>query len=1208
MANVPLMVTGPSGAGKSSLLRAGLIPALRARTRHRTIAASPRLLVFTPGPHPVHALAELLVPAAADDADTAAAAPQATADAEAAPQATAATEAAPQATAATEAAPQATAATEAASEATAAVEAVAAALHATPWRSAELAGGIRPPGLAVIVDQFEEIFTECESEGERRAFISALCALGPPALVVLGLRSAFYGRARTYPQLAVALQERHIVVGPMNEAELRSAIVEPARMARLNVEDGLVEVVLRDLAPPAQQGAPDAAYEMGALAQLSQAMLITWERSRGTLLTLAAYIQSGGIRQAIAHTAEAVFGQLSADQRGQARRLFLRLVQVTDGIAVRRRIPLHEASRGNDAGVLSAFVAQRLITVDAYAAEIAHEALLTAWPRLRGWIESDREWLRMRRRISEAARAWRDGGRDPSFLLRGGPLAIARDSAADPAGRARFSRLEQEFLDAGIAAQRAERAAQRRRTLRTRAMMAALTVALIAIVSLAGYASRQRAGDSAALRAAYSRDVAAEASEIRASDVSLAAQLSLAAYRIAPTPQALSSLLDSSGAPQAARLLDSAGTASAVTLSRDRTVLAVAAGDGTLRLWNVTRPGRPSPMGPPVARLRSALCATAFGPSGRLLAAAGADDRIRLWDTADPRRPRPESPPLTGPAGNVYGLAFSPDSRLLAAGSADHTVRLWDTSSPGHPKPVATLTGPTGYVASVAFSPDGTALAAGSADGTVRLWRLTRSGNPGPVPLGRPLTGPTAIVDAIAFSPDGRTLAAGSRDDDVWLWNIADPARPTPARAPLTGAAGWVNAVAFSPDGRQLAAGSSDGTALAWQLATGAVTFRLPHPVPVLSLAWDGPGGLVTGAADGTVRLWAVPPPVLDADGPVNKLSLSPDGRTLAAGAAGLTLWDMATRTRIGAAAVAGTFVSSVAFSPNGEVIAAGYGNGTVQLWRPAGKGTLTPFGLPLRASAAGPVEFAAFDRDGTVLATAGNDGTVRLWDVAKPGSPVSLARIQDSVTTVFAVVFSPNGHTIATANADGTVRLWNVMNLTRPDALGPPLDGPQGGRGETYSVAFSPDGRVLAAGSDKTVRLWNVAQPARPSPLWRPLAGPDGQVHSLAFSPDGRALAAGVTDGSVWLWRTPGGAAPAARADLTGAGGRMDSVAFGAGGRVIAAASADSTVQLWDTEPGPVAADLCAMAGDPLTRAEWNRYVPGVPYDPPCRDGRPTR
>ncbi len=538
------------------------------------------------------------------------------------------------------------------------------------------------------MDQFEEIFADCEDEAERQAFISALCALRLPALVVLGLRADFYGRALTYPRLAAALQERQVVVGPMSEAELRDAIIQPARVARLNVEDGLVELLLRDLAPAAHRGPPGAAHEAGALPLLSDALLTAWERLRGGLLTVAAYKEGGGIRDAIARTAEAAFSELAAEQRGDARRLFLRLVQVTDGVTVRRRIPIEEARAGDDAGVLTTFVAQRLITVDAYAAEITHEALLTAWPRLRAWIDEDREWLRVRRRITEAARAWRDGGRDTTGLLRGGPLAIARDSAADLASRVGLSRLEQEFLDAGIANERAERDAERRRTRQPRRLVAALGAAVLATVALAGYAFERREAARSALDKAYSREAAAEASEVRGDDVSVAAQLSLAAYRLSPTAPALSSLLESSGAPQAARLLDSAGAVQAVALSPDRTVLAVGADDGSLRLWDVARPGLPSPFGPPVARLPAAIYAAVFGPGGRLLAAAGADDRIRLWDTADPRRPRQDGPPLTGPANAVYSLAFSRDGRVLAAGSADGTVRLWDMAGPGRPRPL----------------------------------------------------------------------------------------------------------------------------------------------------------------------------------------------------------------------------------------------------------------------------------------------------------------------------------------------------------------------------------------------------------------------------------------------------------------------------------------------------------------------------------------
>jgi WD40 repeat protein len=414
-----------------------------------------------------------------------------------------------------------------------------------------------------------------------------------------------------------------------------------------------------------------------------------------------------------------------------------------------------------------------------------------------------------------------------------------------------------------------------------------------------------------------------------------------------------------------------------------------------------------------------------------------------------------------------------------------------------------------------------------------------------------------------------------------------------------------VNAVAFSPDGKVLAAASNDNTALGWNVPAGTLIFRLPHPAPVTSLAWDGAHDLITGAADGTGRLWVVPPPVLHADGPVYSASFSPGGRTLAVGGTDLSLWDMATDTRVIAAAVPGTFVDAVAFSPEGGVLAAGYGDGDVQLWHAAGQGALRPAGPPWRASASGTVEFVTFRRDGAVLATAGGDGTVRLWRVTDPARPVPLAVINDAARCVFSAVFSPDGRVLAAASADRTVRLWNVSDLTRPVSLTSPLGG---ARGSVYSVAFSPDGRTLAAGgADRTVRLWSLANPARPTSFGGALTGPGGDVYSLAFSPDGRTLAAGVTDGTVWLWRTSGGSLPVERADLSGPARQVYSVAFGPLGRVIAAASADGTVRLWRTAPSAAAAAVCAMAGDPLTRAEWRRYVPGVPYATPCRDGRPA-
>ena len=423
-----------------------------------------------------------------------------------------------------------------------------------------------------MADQFEEVFTACPDEAERQAFVTAIAALAGPALVVLALRADFYAAALQYPELALVLQDRQIVVGPMTRDEVRRAIVEPARLARIEVEQGLVELLLRDVAPrQPDQAAPGAGHEPGALPLLSHALLTTWEHSRGGRLTVAAYQASGGIQHAIAQTAERAYGQLGHGQQEIARRLFLRLVRVADDAPDTRSqvqlSELHDGPGGTSADdVLARFVSDRLITLDSGTAQISHEALLTAWPRLRSWIDADREGLRLRHRISGAARAWDDIGRDAAALLRGGQLAMARDWAAVPANSASLSPLAREFLAAGTQAEEVQQTAEHRRTSRLRRLVAALTVLVVATVGLAGYGfAQQHAASDAGQRAtsaerdAQSREAAIEADQARGQSAALAAQLSLAAYQIAPTVQARSSLLESSGGPAAARLADSAG-------------------------------------------------------------------------------------------------------------------------------------------------------------------------------------------------------------------------------------------------------------------------------------------------------------------------------------------------------------------------------------------------------------------------------------------------------------------------------------------------------------------------------------------------------------------------------------------------------------------------------------------------------------------------
>jgi WD40 repeat protein/transcriptional regulator with XRE-family HTH domain len=1172
---LPLAVVGPSGSGKSSLLRAGLYPRLAGVGRGGAGAAARpgprRVLLITPGATPLPTLAAELAPAAGTR-DPAAF----TAD-----------------------------------------------LRQTPQRCAELVGRAGESAPAIIVDQFEEVFTVCEDELERQAFVAALTALSVTTLVVLGLRADYYASALRYPDLARSLQDRQIVVGPMTAGQLRMSITEPARKAGLDLEDGLVELLLRDMQPsPVPAGASAAGHEAGALPLLSHALLVTWERATGNRLTVAGYQAAGGISGAIAQTAEVAYGQLSDAGRDNARQLFLRLVHVAeDARETRARVPLSElpgqaAGPGPGAaagvpGVLEQFVAHRLVTVDSARAEITHEALLDAWPRLRGWLDADAEDVRIWRFVGPAAQAWASAGRDPAALLRGGQLALARDWAASPAHHQGVSPLAREYVDASVAGDKARLAAQRRQTRRLRRLVAALTVLVLVTIGLAGYGLQQRRlADRATHAAVASRDsaqsraIAFEADQMRSLDPALAAQLALAAYQDVPTSTALTSLLESSAYPAAARLHDSGGLVQSVAVSPGRHLLAAAGADGTLRLWDIAGTARPVPLSMPM-KLGSAhpLYAAAISPNGQIVAAAGAGKTVRLWDVADPSHPRSFGPPLTGPGSTVYALAFSPGGKLLAAGSADKTVRLWDISDPSHPEAVPALAGATAPVQAVAFSPEGTVLAAGSADETVRLWRLTNPAHPKEV--GGPLTGPRGVVDAVAFSPDGRMLAAGSQQDHkVWRWDVSDLRRPRPLGA-LTGATDFVNGVAFSPDGRLLAAASSDDDVRLWNAVTGAPAGTLPHPQPVTSLAWDGPGLLATGDADGQVRLWRVPPPELQAGKTVNSIAAGPGG-VLAVGGNDLELWNPAARTELADATIAGQrVVNAVAFSPGGGLVATGYDDGSFQLWR---RGTrLAPLGPPEVASrnSAPPnlVEFVAFSPDGRVLATAEDDGTVRLWDVTDPARPGQLATISDAPHNyVYSVAFAPGGHTLAAASTDDLTRLWNITDPAHPAQLAT-LPGPAS---YAISVAFSPSGRVLAVGSaDKTVWLWDVADPARPHQLGSPLTGPGGYVYSVAFSPGGQTLAAGATDGSVWLWHVAGPAHPKLITSLTGPAGHVYSVAFGPGGRTLAAGSSDGTVWQWDTSPGQAAAGICALAGQPLTRAEWHAYVPGRAYQPPCGMGR---
>jgi WD40 repeat protein/class 3 adenylate cyclase len=1054
----------------------------------------------------------------------------------------------------------------------------------------------------LVVDQFEEAFTLCSDEAQRARFFDEL--LQRAGKTVISLRADFFGHCAAHDELAAEVSANNVLLGPMTPDDMWRAIEEPAKATGLRLEPGLADLVLRD-----------AAGEPGALPLLSHALLETWARRDGRTLTLVGYRDAGGVHGAIARTAEELFGDANAAEQGLLRHTSLRLTEPGDGTEdTRRRVPLRELAAGPESGsamddLLDRLVQARLLTVDDGSVQFAHEALIREWPRLRGWLEEDREGLRVHRHLTRASRAWEVMGRDAGELYRGARLVAALEWAGEGA---ELSMEERAFLDASRSEHERELREARRRARRLRAMLATAAMALVIalVAGLVAFVQRGHARRSATV--AQAGRLAAQSREVAAEHPDRALLLALEAGRLDDSIDTRGALL---GALEHASRVRAwlQGFASPVNhpaFSPDGRLLATVTFRGTT-LWD-TATWRP--VGPPLRSSQGGWAGADFSPDGRTLAIAGGKGRVELWNVSTRKERRELRVPTVQHDGPPLAVVrYSPDGSVIAAGEQDtNHVTLWDAAS-GRVlgRPITTNPPGSGGAQSISFTADSKRIAVPGAPGTVGIWDVATGR-----PVGKPLAIGQAEVAAAIFAAHDRMLIASDDSGAVSMVNIRTGRA---VRPPLSVGDEGAGSLALSPDGRLLAAASLKGPVFVWDARTG-----VPYGSPL--------------AAD---------------TGPPNDIAFSPDGRSLVSShLSSAVVWNMSGQQAIGEPLGGPTDLTlGVSFSPDGKRVVAGHLDGDTVVYDTA---TRRPV---LRIDVGSPATAVAFDPGGKLIAVGTVDGHVRFFD-PKTGAAVGRA-LDEGGLPVWQVAFSPDGKLLAAAVdrngvrgynrqlRQGEVHLWDAKSRRRVGRTIAP------GAGSVLSVAFDPSGTLLATGSyHGRLDLWDVATQSRHG---KPMRLADDGVPNAAFDSAGRLVAGGGANGPVRVWRvadqrpafpplsgqTPPMTGTAfdptgsylATSSLLGGTRLWDPVtglgygdelvssaiprslqpaldlpflgvrnAFSPDGKLLAVAGVVSRAMLWNVDPAVWRRRACTIAGRNLSRVEWKLYLPaGTPFRATC-------
>ena len=1088
-----------------------------------------------------------------------------------------------------------------------------------------LAGAPGPrSGVVLVVDQCEEVFSQCEDENQRTEFLNALVrwAQGPGTIVV-ALRADRLAQVSAYPAFARFVERGLYLLGGMSDEALREAIEAPARQSGLLIEAGLVDLLAGEV-----EGTP------GALPLLSHALLETWRRREGSTLTVAGYAETGGIRGAVARSAESVYTSVGPDQQHLLRDLVLRLVSSgTEGEPVRSRVPRRVLAVGAEHDhLIDLLVTSRLVTSDAGVVEIAHEALARAWPRLRTWLDEDVEGQRILRHLSASADSWDQLGRADSELYRGVRLAQALE------WRARASVIltetETAFLDAAEGLEVSERRAvegrardQTRMIRRQRTLLAGSAALLVMALTAGVLAVRQanRADDSATAAAASAgsaldaqRSAEARRAGARAlvtDDIDTSMLLAVAGVRLDASASTLANLLSVlQQRPQLARSVPSTGDPVAgMEVLPDGGGLVTYDRRGGVQLHSTTTWETLAEVERSDERIPLQWSSPlAMSPGGEVIAAAppGVErDPLVLLDTGslEPSELQLGDMP-TGPV-RVTDVDFSADGTAVAATvqrlerqdgywfPMTTEVLVWELAENGSEWSVSMRTklpriGFGFQHSRVELSPDGDIaytsrpLSAYDVENGSVIYRRSRE-------LGSPGVRQTTS-NVFDLNPTGTLLAVTESPDRLLLVDAVTGR----VHRRLRGHSDQITALQFSHDGRSLASASLDRTAIIWEVRTGAARELLPLGEGALALAFSpDDASLYSGGEDRSLRAWDLEGShrflatnVQPGDAPTGSQVPAPNGRYISSWIGpGLRFYDVAEhrwtrwvgedRNHLGIAwNSVGTRVATV-------------GAGFVAIWDAA------TADLVDEATLDGTFAAVDFSPDDTRIALLDEEGSLSMVDaatLAPVGEPIRLG------TQGGAVSFGPDGRALILTPGylpdytfDHVSRQWLLVDLDTGGVIDRAvLDF------DAVWLGISPDGHhaaITGLRGELVLLDLDTGEPVRAA-----ATGHTTTVWGTVYSNDGSRVVTTGLDGSISLWDGRTG-------DLLGSvllPEKVTSAAgFGADGSTVMIATDLGGLYEWDTDPGHALEFACRLAGRELTEAEWRQHFGDRPWQPTCPD-----